>query len=149
MRLLFGLTLAYLLREFFLRAAGARGVWAYVLPCEAALGLGAAYELTEAGAASIVSPETGDAIVGMRGDIWDAQKDMAMGLAGAVATMALTARSGCPDASAVVAAEWPIRGKASCPADAGRTRDGQKQRLAQAGVAQAKRDASSALKTSR
>ncbi len=91
MHLLFGLTLAYPLREFFLRAAGARGVWAYVLPCEAALGLGAAYELMEAAVASMVSPQAGDAFVGMQGDMRDAQKDMALGLAGAIVTMALTA----------------------------------------------------------
>ncbi len=41
--------------------------------------------------AIIVSPEAGDAYLGTQGDIWDAQKDMALAASGAVISMVATA----------------------------------------------------------
>ena len=90
MHFAFGSLLGYPLREVFTRWSGARGMWRYYLPVDVALAFGACYEMMEATVASIVSPEAGDAFVGMQGDIWDAQKDMALGGLGAVVSMAVT-----------------------------------------------------------
>ena len=42
------------------------------------------YELIEWIAALLVAPELGAAYLGTQGDVWDAQKDMALALAGSV-----------------------------------------------------------------
>ena len=90
--LAFGLLLGYPLHETYARFTGMRLGWAYLFPIETAMGFGAVYECIEATVASIVSPDAGEAFVGMQGDIWDAQKDMGMGmLGGAIAMGALWA----------------------------------------------------------
>ena len=90
MHLAFGLCLSYPVREVLLRWSGVRGTWQYYLPVDVALALGACYEMMEAMVASIVSPEAGEAFVGMQGDMWDAQKDMAFGGIGALVAMGVT-----------------------------------------------------------
>ena len=50
---------------------------------EFALAAGAVYEIIESIVAEIVTPEQGEAFVGMQGDMWDAQKDIALGRVGA------------------------------------------------------------------
>lgn len=86
----YGLLLAYPIREVLIRLAGVRGAWSYVLPISATLAQSGLFELIEAVAASIVSPELGTAYLGTQGDEWDAQKDMAFALAGAIVTMSIT-----------------------------------------------------------
>ena len=61
----FGLLFAYPIREVLLRRSGARGYCLLLLPAVASLALGAAYEIIEAVVASIVSPEAGDAFLGL------------------------------------------------------------------------------------
>jgi putative membrane protein len=75
---LFGLLLAYPVREIFVRITRARGVWAYYLPVELTLAFSAIYELIEWAAADGVAPDAGVAFLGAQGDVWDAQKDMAL-----------------------------------------------------------------------
>ena len=87
----YGLLLAYPIREIFLRVVEVRGFWAYFLPMDVTLSTSALYELLEWGAAATVGSELGVAYLGTQGDIWDAQKDMALAAAGAVLAMALTA----------------------------------------------------------
>ncbi|RAP66089.1 hypothetical protein A6B37_04015 [Achromobacter sp. HZ01] len=87
----YGLLLAYPIREIFLRVVEVRGFWAYFLPMDVTLSTSALYELLEWGAAATVGSELGAAYLGTQGDIWDAQKDMALAAAGAVLAMALTA----------------------------------------------------------
>jgi putative membrane protein len=87
----FGLLLAYPFREVLIRAAGVRGWWAYYLPVDMALALGAAYEILEAIVASIVSPDTAEAFIGLQGDVWDTQKDIALAGLGSIITMAVVA----------------------------------------------------------
>jgi putative membrane protein len=87
----FGLLLAYPQREILMRKAGVRGWWTYFLPVVLILGYGAAYEIIEAVAASVLSPDAGDAFLGLQGDPWDTHKDMFMALAGAGIAMPLTA----------------------------------------------------------
>ena len=88
----YGLLLAYPIREIFLRVVEVRGFWAYFLPMDVTLSTSALYELLEWGAAATVGSELGAAYLGTQGDIWDAQKDMALAAAGAVLAMALTAQ---------------------------------------------------------
>ena len=88
---LYGLLLAYPLREFFLRIADVRGFWGYFLPLEFTIATSALYELLEWGAAVVLGGELGAAYLGTQGDIWDAQRDMALASAGALIAMAVTA----------------------------------------------------------
>ena len=55
---------------------------------EFALAAGAVYEIIESIVAEIVTPEQGEAFVGMQGDMWDSQKDIALGGVGAFLIMA-------------------------------------------------------------
>ena len=87
----YGLLLAYPIREIFLRVVEVRGFWAYFLPMDVTLSTSALYELLEWGAAATVGSELGAAYLGTQGDIWDAQKDMALAAGGAVIAMAITA----------------------------------------------------------
>lgn len=87
----FGLLLAYPLREVFIRVAKVRGVWAYWFPLELVLAFSAAYEVIEWRVADQVAPAAGLAFLGAQGDIWDAQKDMALALLGATVALAIVA----------------------------------------------------------
>lgn len=87
----FGLLLAYPIREIFLRVANVRGVWGYYLPLDVTMATSMLYELVEWGAAELFGGELGVAYLGSQGDVWDAQKDMAMATLGAVVAMLLTA----------------------------------------------------------
>ena len=90
LHLLFGLLLGYPMMEAYMHLAGVRNAWRYWFPMEASIAFGAIYEIIEAIVASVVSPEHGEAFVGMQGDMWDAQKDIALGLVGAAIAMAIT-----------------------------------------------------------
>jgi putative membrane protein len=83
----FGLLLAFPIRELLLRYAGLSGFWGYFLPVNVALALASVYEIIEWRAATMVAPELGQAFLGTQGDIWDAQKDMALAASGAVVAM--------------------------------------------------------------
>ncbi|VCU71237.1 Inner membrane protein YjdF [Pigmentiphaga humi] len=87
----YGLLLAYPIREVFLRVADAKGFWGYLLPLEFTLATSATFELFEWGAAEIFGGDLGVAYLGTQGDVWDAQKDMALAVAGALLAMLLTA----------------------------------------------------------
>jgi len=58
-----------------------------VLPVEATLSFSAIYEILEAGAAMVLTPERGEEFVGMQGDMWDSQEDMLMAGLGSVVAM--------------------------------------------------------------
>ena len=89
----YGFLLAYPIRELLMRLAGVRGWWSYYLPVSAAIAHGGLFEVIEAFAAQIVNPELGMAYLGTQGDEWDAQKDMAAALSGAILTMLCTLAS--------------------------------------------------------
>jgi putative membrane protein len=86
----YGLLLAYPIREILVRLAGVRGAWSFFLPVSATLAQSGLFELIEAVAATLVSPELGVTYLGTQGDEWDAQKDMAAALTGAIVMMAGT-----------------------------------------------------------
>jgi putative membrane protein len=87
----YGLLLSYPMQEWFMRVAGVTNRWCYLLPVESTLAFSACYEMLEAFAASVLTPERGEEFVGMQGDIWDSQKDMFMAGLGAVTAMIVIA----------------------------------------------------------
>ena len=90
LHLMFGLLLGYPMMEAYMHLTGVRNAWRYWFPLEASIAFGAIYEIIEAIVASLVSPEHGEAFVGMQGDMWDAQEDMGLGLVGAAIAMMIT-----------------------------------------------------------
>ena len=86
----FGLLLVFPMREILLRQSGLSRAWSYFISVNCILAFSAAYEIIEAVAAVIVSPELGAAYLGTQGDEWDAQKDAALAFAGAVVAMGVT-----------------------------------------------------------
>ncbi len=87
---LYGLLLAYPIREFYFRVADADGFWGYFLPLDLTLSTSALFELIEWGAAEFYGGNLGAAYLGTQGDIWDAQKDMALAGLGALIAMLIT-----------------------------------------------------------
>ena len=85
----FGLLLAYPVREVLVRIARLRGFWAYFFPVDIMLSVSALYEIIEWRAAAMVAPDLGLAFLGTQGDVWDAQKDMALAGAGAILAMCI------------------------------------------------------------
>ena len=87
----YGLLLSYPMQEWFMRTVGVTSRWRYLLPVEMTLSFSACYEMLEAFAASVLTPERGEEFVGMQGDIWDSQKDMFMAGCGAITAMLVIA----------------------------------------------------------
>jgi putative membrane protein len=83
----YGLLCVYPFREILLRVAGVGRSWTYFLAASLILAFSAFYEIIEAVVAMLVDPELGAAYLGTQGDEWDAQKDSALALAGAVFSM--------------------------------------------------------------
>jgi putative membrane protein len=88
---LYGLLLAYPIREMFLRIGNVRGFWGYFLPLDLTMSTSMLYELIEWGAAEFFGGELGAAYLGTQGDVWDAHKDMALASLGALIAMTITA----------------------------------------------------------
>jgi putative membrane protein len=87
----FGLLLSYPMREIFTRVAEARGFWSYYLPLDMTMAFSMLFELFEWWAAVFFGGDLGTAYLGMQGDVWDAQKDMAMATLGGLLAMIVTA----------------------------------------------------------
>jgi putative membrane protein len=88
---MYGLLLAYPIREMFLRIGNVRGFWGYFLPLDLTMSTSMLYELIEWAAAEVLGGELGAAYLGTQGDIWDAHKDMALASLGALIAMTITA----------------------------------------------------------
>ena len=88
---LYGLFLAYPVREVFLRIANVRGFWGYFLPLDLTMSTSMLYELVEWAAAEVVGGDLGAAYLGTQGDVWDAHKDMAFASIGGLIAMTITA----------------------------------------------------------
>lgn len=89
--LVYGLLLAYPMRELFIRVADVKGFWGYFLPLVITISSSAIYELLEWGAAEVFGGDLGIAYLGTQGDVWDAHKDMALASLGALFAMIITA----------------------------------------------------------
>jgi len=88
---LYGLLLAYPIREMFLRIGNVRGFWGYFLPLDLTMSTSMLYELIEWVAALVVGGDLGQAYLGTQGDVWDAHKDMALASLGALISMCAAA----------------------------------------------------------
>lgn len=86
----YGLLLAYPIREVFLRVANLRGFWGYFFPLSVTLSTSVLYEMAEWAVAEIYGGDLGMEFLGVQGDIWDAQKDMALAGLGAAIAMVVT-----------------------------------------------------------
>ena len=86
----FGFLLFYPMREIIIRhvthSSFHSGLYALSLNTAAS----ASFEIIEMIVALLVSPEAGTAYLGTQGDVWDAQKDMALALGGSVIAFGLT-----------------------------------------------------------
>jgi len=80
----FGFLLAYPMRELFLKWLKYPKLVAWVLPIEITLSVSAFYELVEWAVADVFFAAQGDAYLGTQGDGWDAQKDIALAISGAI-----------------------------------------------------------------
>ena len=86
----YGLCFAYPIRELFLRITDVKGVWGYLLPLDVTMSTSMIYELIEWGAAVVFGGDVGQSYLGTQGDVWDAQRDMALATLGAIVTIAIT-----------------------------------------------------------
>ncbi|WP_185964332.1 DUF2238 domain-containing protein [Aliikangiella marina] len=87
---IYGLFLAYPIRELYYRIADTKGFWGYFFPLELTMASSMVFELFEWAAAEIVGGDLGAAYLGTQGDIWDAHKDMALASLGAAIAMLVT-----------------------------------------------------------
>jgi putative membrane protein len=82
---------AIAIRELLLRRTGLqRGAWLFAVVVLACLGISAAYELIEWGAA-VALGQGADEFLGTQGDPWDTQKDMALAGLGAIVALLVLA----------------------------------------------------------
>lgn len=84
----FGLLLAHPTREIFERNELARGIWSRYFALEFIIAASAVYELAEWFVAILFAPDWADRYLGQQGDMWDAQKDMALASCGAIIALA-------------------------------------------------------------
>lgn len=118
----YGLLLAYPIREVFIRIASVRGFWGYFLPLDLTMSTSALFELVEWGVVEIFGGDLGMAYLGTQGDVWDAQKDMALASLGALISMLAIAAINL-SLQRDFAAEWneSLRVKSRRPLDENRT----------------------------
>lgn len=89
--LAFGLLLSWPIREFLVQTSDVRGRWSYLLPVALVMASAMSYEVAEWLAVVVAAPDAaaGEAMLGMQGDVWDSQKDMALAALGSMAAMSL------------------------------------------------------------
>jgi putative membrane protein len=80
----YGLTMVLPIQEWMEQGAGLTGRWRWWFPLEFIMATSLLYELLEWLAAEFFGGDLGAAYLGTQGDIWDAQKDMALALLGGV-----------------------------------------------------------------
>ena len=83
----YGALLAYPMREVYIRAQMLKGRLTYTLPICITLAFSGMYEIFEWWAAELAGGDLGVAYLGTQGDVWDAQKDMALAGFGALLAM--------------------------------------------------------------
>ncbi|MDY7109789.1 MAG: DUF2238 domain-containing protein [Planctomycetota bacterium] len=80
----FGLLLLHPLRVGTERVMKVRGGWSYFIAVLLIISLSAVYEHLEWLVSIVFAPETADSYNGQQGDMWDAQKDSALAMLGAI-----------------------------------------------------------------
>jgi putative membrane protein len=90
LHLSFGLLITHPVEELFARRMPSRPVLRRLMTLCTIVTLSSVYELAEWAAALLFDPELGIGFVGAQGDIWDAQKDMALALGGSCISIGLS-----------------------------------------------------------
>ena len=90
----YGLLLAYPVREVLWRLTPLRGFWLFFVTLNIMLSTSAVYELVEWIGGAFLGKDTAKAFVGAQNDPWDSQKDMAVAVVGAFATLLLVSLRG-------------------------------------------------------
>ena len=88
----FGFLIAFPLQDIIIQKYKVSGWRQYIMPVEIILSLSAFFELIEWFIGGVLMPDCEKTYVGTQGDIWDAQKDMAMALLGAFLIMGIVSR---------------------------------------------------------
>ena len=83
----FGLLVSIPVLEAQSRIAKLKSWWSYMLPVAVTASFSCVFEIIEWVIALLVDPAAGNAYLGTQGDEWDAQKDMAVAIVGAVIAM--------------------------------------------------------------
>lgn len=83
----FGLLLVYPISEVIKRCMKLKDAYSNIFAVISILSAGAFYELIEMWIAKLVAPEIGLMFLGIQGDVWDTQNDIALALYGALLTM--------------------------------------------------------------
>ena len=81
---LYGVLVTPAVTEIICAQVVLRGTWRYLLPAGFMMTHGMIYEIFEMLAAVMVGGDLGQAYLGTQGDVWDAQKDMAMAALGVI-----------------------------------------------------------------
>ncbi|MFD0670103.1 DUF2238 domain-containing protein [Cohnella sp. GCM10027633] len=89
--LAFGLLVVYPIREFATAKMKFHSFWSYALPVVFVLAFSGLFEILEWVAASVAGQGGEAKFVGLQGDPFDTQKDMVLGLIGAIATIGMMA----------------------------------------------------------
>ncbi|MBP1995336.1 DUF2238 domain-containing protein [Paenibacillus eucommiae] len=87
----FGLFFSFPFLEIFKSKFKLRRIWLYVLPVVVILSFSALFEIFEMLGALMAGPGGEEKFVGMQGDIYDTQKDMALGFLGGIVSMGILA----------------------------------------------------------
>ncbi len=82
--LMFGLMILPPLREIYIKWFRAPDRFASILAFLSILGISLVYEVFEWGLTLVLSPQDAENYNGQQGDMWDAQKDMALAMAGSM-----------------------------------------------------------------
>lgn len=91
---LYGLLITPAAVELFAHHGRYPRVWAALFPLLFVASHSVIYELVEWGAAVVFGGDLGQAYLGTQGDIWDAQKDMALAMLGSALTVLALAAAG-------------------------------------------------------
>ena len=94
MHLLYGLLVTVPAVELFAWCGRYPRAWAAMFPLLFICSHSVVYELVEWAAAMVFGGELGQAYLGTQGDIWDAQKDMALAMLGSALTVAALGAAG-------------------------------------------------------
>ena len=73
---LYGLLFFFPFHEFITRKLKVKGIWACILTFLALIGTKGFYEIIEFASLFFADKATSSGLLGMQGDVWDAQKDM-------------------------------------------------------------------------
>ena len=87
---LFGLLIAYPIREVYCRLTYGRGFWGYFFPFLFTMAASMTFEFFEWAAATVFGGDLGMAYLGTQGDEWDSHKDSLLASMGALLAMLIT-----------------------------------------------------------